>query len=198
MCAGRPRAIQRLPDILTLLRVASVPFLILLAYRGAHMGFTVLLAAAFLSDWADGFIARRVSGGGTAAGARLDSIADLLVYVSLPLCIWRLDPEFVLCHSGYIAAGVASFAVPVLVGYARYHRIPAHHTWSAKIAVCTLAGALFVFLLTGYALPFKLAVVLMLVAGCENVVLVLVLPEWTTDVPSLVHGWRRRKKMHVP
>ena len=72
-------------DRLTLLRaVLGAPVLLLLASDQLAWAWLLLLVGA-LSDWADGWMARRADGG-SSWGARLDPLADKLL-ISAPL-IW--------------------------------------------------------------------------------------------------------------
>ena len=72
-------------DRLTLLRaVLGVPVLLLLTSEQLGWAWLLLLLGA-LSDWADGWMARKADGG-SSWGARLDPLADKLL-ISAPL-IW--------------------------------------------------------------------------------------------------------------
>jgi CDP-diacylglycerol--glycerol-3-phosphate 3-phosphatidyltransferase len=79
-----------LPTILTLFRIALLPVMVLVFYapfKGANIAAAVIFLAAALTDWLDGFIARRYNLG-TAFGAFLDPVADkLMVGVTLFLLV---------------------------------------------------------------------------------------------------------------
>lgn len=83
-----------LPNTLTLLRVAAIPLLVLFANLEApwgNWGAAALFGAAALTDWVDGWLARR-SGQTTAFGAFLDPVADkLIVATALVLLTARFD-----------------------------------------------------------------------------------------------------------
>ena len=83
-----------LPNILTLLRVMAIPLLVLVFYLpGESRGWwaAVLFAIAGVTDWLDGWLARR-SGQTTAFGAFLDPVADkLIVATALVLLVARMD-----------------------------------------------------------------------------------------------------------
>jgi len=103
-----------LPNALTLLRLALVPFVIHSILAGRQAIALGLFAAAGLTDILDGAAARR-AGLVTAAGAYLDPIADkcLLSGVYLALAATGLAPWwFVLLIFGrdlYILLGVGAF-----------------------------------------------------------------------------------------
>jgi CDP-diacylglycerol--glycerol-3-phosphate 3-phosphatidyltransferase len=83
-----------LPNILTLLRVLAIPLLVLVFYLpGESRGWwaAILFAVAGVTDWFDGWLARR-SGQTTAFGAFLDPVADkLIVAIALVLLVARMD-----------------------------------------------------------------------------------------------------------
>ena len=71
------------PNVLSLLRLASTPVLLWLAWNGDRNVFLTVLALAFFSDLVDGLIARWFHQM-TKIGAILDSWADVAVYGSMP------------------------------------------------------------------------------------------------------------------
>ena len=79
-----------LPTILTLFRIALLPVMVLVFYapfRGSNVAAALVFLAAALTDWLDGYIARRWDMG-SAFGAFLDPVADkLMVAVTLFLLV---------------------------------------------------------------------------------------------------------------
>ena len=72
--------IWNLPNILTLLRIASIPILVSVLFspsRSAGFWAAVIFAIASITDWLDGYLARRM-GIVTVFGKFLDPIADKL------------------------------------------------------------------------------------------------------------------------
>lgn len=84
-----------LPNRLTLLRIALIPVLVLafyLPWNGVHILCAAIFALAALTDWLDGYLARRMSQT-TVFGAFLDPVADkLMVAVTLVLVV-QADPS---------------------------------------------------------------------------------------------------------
>lgn len=132
-------------DTITAVRMAASCFLLFLPLGSVR--FLAVYTLAGLTDALDGWLARKT---GTASpfGARLDSIADLLLYGVLML---RLFPVLWKVFPGTIWYAVAAIVLVRLAAYAvafcKYHRFAALHTWLNK-----LTGAA-VFLL-----PYVLAV----------------------------------------
>jgi CDP-diacylglycerol--glycerol-3-phosphate 3-phosphatidyltransferase len=89
-----------LPNLLTLLRVLLIPLLVVafyLPWMWHYWAAAGVFALAALTDWADGYLARRL-GQETRFGAFLDPVADkLIVIVALVLLLQRhATPEFAL------------------------------------------------------------------------------------------------------
>ena len=86
---------MNIPNTLTTLRILLVPVLVVVFYlphEWTSMACAAIFALAALTDWADGFLARRLSQVSTF-GAFLDPVADkLMVAVALVLLLHR-DPE---------------------------------------------------------------------------------------------------------
>lgn len=96
-----------IPTLLTLLRILMIPVLALAFYWPAEwanvLAVTVFVLAA-LTDWLDGWIARRF-GMASAFGAFLDPVADkLMVTVALVLILQR-HPEVLLALSIAVIIG---------------------------------------------------------------------------------------------
>jgi CDP-diacylglycerol--glycerol-3-phosphate 3-phosphatidyltransferase len=85
--------IWNLPNILTLLRIASIPVLavvLLSPSRSAGFWAAVIFAVASITDWLDGYLARRM-GIVTVFGKFLDPIADKLIVMSALIMILPYD-----------------------------------------------------------------------------------------------------------
>ena len=76
-----------MPNILSLFRIISAPFLLLTGWFNMPTLFFILFGLMLLSDALDGIIARMLDQT-TELGARLDSYGDILTYLSTPLAVW--------------------------------------------------------------------------------------------------------------
>ncbi|RUR57665.1 CDP-diacylglycerol--glycerol-3-phosphate 3-phosphatidyltransferase [Vreelandella populi] len=85
---------MNIPNLLTLARVAFIPLLVVLFYLPYNWSMPLaaaLFALASVTDWLDGYLARRWNQS-TPFGAFLDPVADkLMVAVALALLIERYD-----------------------------------------------------------------------------------------------------------
>jgi len=79
-----------LPNIVTLLRLAAVPAIVALSYSRSVTGIALaaaVFAAAAISDWLDGYLARRL-GAHTPVGALLDSLTDKVMVLAALFVLW--------------------------------------------------------------------------------------------------------------
>ena len=83
-----------LPTLLTLLRIALIPVFVgafLLPFHGANVLCTALFGLAALTDWLDGYLARRLNQT-SAFGAFLDPVADKLMVAAALVLLAQAIP----------------------------------------------------------------------------------------------------------
>lgn len=180
-----------LPNLLSCFRIGAVPVLIMAALQGNHNLFLWLLLATLFSDLFDGWLARRLHQD-SPFGATLDSVADFCVYLSLPLCIWRLWPDTVRQEAAFIIAAVSSYLVPVAFGFLRFRRLTSYHTWAAKLSAVLLGITVMILLFGWSPWPFRLSVPIFILAALEDMAITVILPQWQPDIPSLGEAVRVR------
>lgn len=96
-----------LPTWLTLLRIALVPVLVACLYlpmRGTNVIAAMLFVVIALTDWLDGWLARRY-GLTSAFGAFLDPVADKLTVTVVLFLIVQQDPTPLMAILGAIIVG---------------------------------------------------------------------------------------------
>lgn len=84
-----------LPTALTLLRIGLIPVFVLVFYLPvgwANEAATAVFALAALTDWLDGYLARRM-GVTSAFGAFLDPVADKLMVAAVLVLVVQNDPR---------------------------------------------------------------------------------------------------------
>ncbi|MHB8058209.1 MAG: CDP-diacylglycerol--glycerol-3-phosphate 3-phosphatidyltransferase [Desulfuromonadaceae bacterium] len=93
MSISQQNQIMNLPNILTMTRIATIPLLAILLMspsRSAGFWAAVLFAIASVTDWLDGYLARRM-GIVTVFGKFLDPIADKLIVMAVLIMILPFD-----------------------------------------------------------------------------------------------------------
>jgi CDP-diacylglycerol--glycerol-3-phosphate 3-phosphatidyltransferase len=187
-----PAEVITIPNLLSTLRLASVPALLVLAWNGHSVPFLVVFTCALLTDFFDGFLARRLRQE-SPLGARLDSWGDFAVYMATPLCAWWLWPDLVARETGYVITVIASFLLPVLVGFCKFRMLTSYHTWGAKLTAVLMSVSTFLLFAGGSPWPFRCSTVILVLAQLEEIAITLVMPELRSNIPTLWHALRLAK-----
>ena len=113
-----------IPNLLTLLRIALVPVFVLVFYLPVGWSgkiCAVIFALAAVTDWLDGYLARRL-GQYSPFGAFLDPVADKLMVAIALILLVEADPT-------------PALAIPVLIIIGREITISALREWMAELGV---------------------------------------------------------------
>jgi phosphatidylglycerophosphate synthase len=182
---------MQIPNLISLLRLATGPILLGLAWNRYARTVLVVLVVSFASDILDGYLARRL-GQTSDLGARLDSVADFTIYLTIPLVGWWLWPDLIRREAPYFIAVMASTILPPIVGYCKFRTCTSYHTWAAKLAAFSV-GSSVILLFAGW-LPwlFRLATPVSVYAALEEIAITLVLPKSRSNVRSFWHIVRKR------
>jgi CDP-diacylglycerol--glycerol-3-phosphate 3-phosphatidyltransferase/cardiolipin synthase len=126
--------IPNIPNSLTLLRIGLIPVFIIFFYMPVSYGNQVcaaIFALAALTDWLDGYLARKL-GQMSAFGAFLDPVADKLMVATALILVVQADPT-------------PALAIPAIIIVGREVSISALREWMAemgeraKVAVTVIA-----------------------------------------------------------
>lgn len=184
---------KNLPNILTLIRLACVPVLVFVSWRGFSNLFLGLLVFAFVTDVLDGYIARKYQLQ-TRLGAKLDSLADFAVYMVIPICAWLLWPVVIRQEIVYVIAIIASIVLPVMSGIVKFGSFTSYHTWLTKVAAASMATSSILLFLGGPVWLFRAAAILCVCAALEEICITMLLSEPRTNVRTLWHVIRQRHR----
>ncbi|VAX09117.1 CDP-diacylglycerol--glycerol-3-phosphate 3-phosphatidyltransferase [hydrothermal vent metagenome] len=114
--------INSIPNMLTLARIALIPVFVVIYYlpwEYSNLVCTVVYGLAGITDWLDGYLARRLNQS-SALGAFLDPVADkLMVAVALILLV-EADPS-------------PALAIPAVIIIGREITISALREWMAEV-----------------------------------------------------------------
>jgi CDP-diacylglycerol--glycerol-3-phosphate 3-phosphatidyltransferase len=188
----RPRERRlTLPNLLSGLRVVAAPALLWLAWTGRPSAFLVLVGASLLSDVLDGWVARRL-GQASELGARLDTLGDMISYVTIPLGGWWLWSERLRPELPFLLVLGASYAAPIAFGLLRYGGLTGHRTWGGRLSAVVLAAGALLLIADLSPWPFRLAVVVVVLADLEEIAITALLPAGHRSGPTLYHVLRDR------
>jgi len=175
-----------IPNIISLFRLSLAPVLLILAWFGFETQFLAVLIIAFITDAIDGPIARYTNQE-TTTGSRLDSWADLSIYLVYLVGAWWIWPDIIARELVFVMLVILSIVLPLLAGLIKFHRIISYHTWMVKVAaVSVIITSLFMFIF-GPAWPFRIASVLCIIASLEDIIITFVLDKPRSNVKSLWH-----------
>ncbi len=186
---------RSIPNGISLARIGTAVFLLAAAVVQSRQCFQWLLVACMLSDILDGWIARKF-GWTSPLGAILDSTGDILVQL-IALCgLWLFHKETVLAHRVPVLIVVSLYIAEAAIALFRYGRISSFHTFLVRVA----ASALGIFVVSLFFWRyvdwiFYTAIALGVLAYSEELLILLLLAEWTPDVGGLYRVWmitRRR------
>jgi phosphatidylglycerophosphate synthase len=179
--AATQNFVLNLPNVISSIRVALVPVLVLLVIQKQADIFLWILACSLFTDGVDGYLARRLNQV-TEFGIRLDSWADLITYTVMLFALIQLWPKIFESESNYLVIAFSSWIVPVLVCQARFGCFPSYHTLAAKIAAVSIAPAYFVAVIWGETLMFRGVLMFFLWVALEQVIITSILPRWQGNV----------------
>jgi CDP-diacylglycerol--glycerol-3-phosphate 3-phosphatidyltransferase/cardiolipin synthase len=140
-----------IPNILTLLRIVLIPVFVLLFYlpvEWARLSCALVFSVAAVTDWLDGYLARRW-GQVSPLGAFLDPVADkLMVAVSLLLLV-QAEPT-------------PALAIPAAVIIGREITISALREWMAELGERAMVA---VSLIGKFKTAVQMVAILLLIFG---------------------------------
>ena len=130
--------ILNIPNLITLSRIVLIPLLIGIYYLPSDwltdgnkdVTATVIFIVAGISDWLDGYLARRLNQM-SAFGAFLDPVADKLIVVAALIVLMRFDPP-----------RVHDIVALIIIG--REVAISALREWMAKVGQATSVAVAFI------------------------------------------------------
>ncbi|RFZ85207.1 CDP-alcohol phosphatidyltransferase family protein [Mucilaginibacter terrenus] len=173
-------------NAITLYRLLAAPLLLILLFSGHLAVFKWLLMVSFLTDAIDGYLARKYQVT-SIFGSILDSVSDDLTIAVAILGIMLVNPEFLRKELTLVMVQVLLFITQICFALIRYHKISSFHTYLAKFVTISQG----IFLVLFYWLPepvymlFYAVSTLTILDLLEETVLVLVIPQWETDVKGL-------------
>jgi phosphatidylglycerophosphate synthase len=177
------------PNALSVLRLVLAPVLVWLAWTGQPRAFLAALSVSLLSDLTDGWFARRFDQA-THLGTLLDSYGDFATYLTVPVCAWWLWPDLIRREGWYAAAVVAAYVFPITLGFLKYGRLTAYHTYGAKLSAVVVGASALALFAGGPPWPFRIATWVLVLAELEEIAITTILPAWHANVPSIVHARR--------
>ena len=183
---------KTIPYLLIIFRFLCSPSIIILAMKGGSSNsgwITMLIYLGLISDILDGIFARKMGVADTKM-RRLDSQADLIFWISVGYASWLLHPEIILSFKFPVILLFLTEASCYLVSFIRFGKETCTHAWLSKLfGLCLLAAFTSVITFGSGGFFIILALVAGYVSHLDRILITLLIPEWTHDIPSTYHAW---------
>ena len=166
---------MNIPNYLTLIRIALVPVFVAVYYmpvEGHHLIAALVFAAAAITDWFDGYLARYLNQA-TRLGAFLDPVADKLM-VAVALVVLVAEKEF------------TYLAIPACIIIGREIVISALREWMAQIGKRTSVA---VSLIGKFKTMIQMFAVILLLATTDGVSFIGILSYWMIWIAAFLTLW---------
>jgi cardiolipin synthase (CMP-forming) len=185
-----------IPNYLSLYRLFIFPIIVLTILLKQERIYAILMVVSLNTDVWDGFIARRFNQK-TAIGSRLDSLADIGMYVTALSGITVFKIGVIGPDAWLFYVFVTGYVVTHLSPLIKFGRIQSFHLWSIKFGGY-LQGIFFIllFLVHYYPLYFYVMVNISLLAFIESLTIQMIIPEMRSDIKGLYWVLKERKKQH--
>ncbi len=153
----------------------------------------VLMYLGLISDILDGIIARKQHLS-TAKLRRFDSQADMIFWLSIGFATWILYPQLISDNKIAIWAILAMEISVYVISILKFKRESCTHAFLSKLWGITLLIAFTSLIGFNHAgIPFYAAIIMGLISHVDRILITLILPAWTHDIPSTYHAYLIRK-----
>jgi CDP-diacylglycerol--glycerol-3-phosphate 3-phosphatidyltransferase len=147
-----------------------------------------ILSIGLISDIFDGIIARhfKVS---TEFLRRLDSTADQLFFICIAIATYIQHPAFFKTNAFLLAVLALAEGLAYLLCFIKFKKEIATHTIGAKIWTLFIFATLIQVMIQGQStVLFSLFFWIGMVTRLEIIAILVILKNWTNDVPTVYHS----------
>ena len=183
-----------IPNALTMSRVIFLPVLYVFVLLDMRLAFLIAFMLIGATDAFDGFVARRLNQV-TEFGKAMDSIADLLLYISTAWFLYRLYPQYILPNMNLLIAFFSLLGVSFIVSFIRCGKPIMMHTSILRYqAVLIYLLVIFSYFLdTTY---FVTAILIIYLIGfTEEILIFLRYGQVDADTKSIICLLREEKEL---
>ncbi len=185
-------SIVTVPNIICALRLLGALCLFVIALTNNAVLFASVFIVLNLSDFIDGRLARWLHQR-SDFGARLDSIADAVLYGALFFGLIWLKWDILKPEMPWWGTAFLSYVLTTSAGLWKYGKAPSYHTYGAKMSQWfVLIGISCLF--WDYAVwPFRVAMIVVTLTNLEATAITWYLKEWRADVLTILHVRSKRR-----
>ena len=184
------------PQKLILFRLLLAPSILALAYLVGEQSKIIILVLMYLgliSDILDGIIARKQEISSEKL-RRQDSQTDMIFWLSIGFSVWILYPDLINDNAVPIWSILIMEIACYIISFLKFGKETCTHAFLSKLWGLTLLVAFTSLIGFNYAgIPFFLAIVFGIISHIDRILITLILPKWTHDIPSAYHAYLIRK-----
>ncbi len=174
-----------IPNVLSLYRLFSFPFVLYLAIAGQERLFVWLICINLVTDILDGWIAR-VFNMQTEIGARIDSLADIGTYILAIVGIFTFKSVEFSPHWLSFGVFIGMFLMTNIVSLIKFKRFPSLHLYSMKIGGYIQGIFFFVlFVFDFYVAYYYFMISWGIAAFSESIIIQLIIKEMKSNAKGL-------------
>lgn len=175
------------PNAICLVRAIGAVGLIPLATLERPTWFLIAYLMLASTDWLDGRLARLLNQR-SRYGPKLDSIADVMMYIGLLFGAVWLFGDRLLAESLLIGAVVVSYFGACLASLLKFRELPSYHTMAAKFSWFLMVCAGAALFLEWSVWPLRFALFAVTATNVESMLITLTLRRRRENVPSIFHA----------
>lgn len=187
---------MNIPFALIVFRFLLAPIILALAYfigDSAKITIVILMYLGLISDILDGIIARKQNMSSEKL-RRMDSQTDMIFWLSIGFATWILFPKLISDNSVLIWTIVGMEIACYVISLIKFKKETCTHAFLSKLWGLTLLVAFTSLIGFNHAgIPFAMAFIMGLISQLEIILIILILPKWSHDVPSAYHAYLIRK-----
>jgi cardiolipin synthase (CMP-forming) len=173
------------PNILSFYRLISFPVVLYFILANKETIFVILLIINLITDFFDGFIARRFNMQ-TDFGAKLDSLADDATYflAFIGLFVFKFN-EFIPYKISTLSF-LVSYMITILISLIKFKAMPGLHLYSSKLGAVLQGSFFFVLFIFGFSPIFYYVMILLGIASfVEQIIILIIVKEMNPSYKGL-------------
>ena len=187
---------KHIPISLIVFRLILAPTILGLVYflrEESRFSVLILMYLGLISDILDGIIARQLNVS-SSRFRRFDSQTDMIFWLSIGISTWLLYPNLIRNNSIPIVIIFIMEGMCYMISIIKFRKETCTHAFLSKIWGITLLAAFTSLIGFNHAgIPFILAIIFGLISHVDRILITLILPTWTHDIPSFYHAYLMKK-----
>lgn len=188
------KSILTIPNLLSFYRIFSFPVVLYFALTKRESIYFILLLINLITDVLDGYFARRLNMQ-TEFGARLDSFADILMYILAFVGVASFKAVEIEAHAISFSILLSFFVLPEIISFIKFRSFPSLHLYSSKIGGFLMGGFFFALFIVGfYPFFYYIMFVVGILSFLEEIICVLVLSELKSNARGLYWVLKDKRK----